>query len=293
MTAGIESGARANPPYLGFDGWSMVTQAVLMFVFTPLALGLVIHLSRRKGSPHSSLIVFVALTIVALLLDAPATRLASTAYDPDLWHLPVAWTPSAPTVEPFLALVTYGIFVFPGLLWTLLIHPALRRRLGPDSIAARHPLWLTFLATFALGFVSISSMELFFTRAEVYCYTQVVEWTALRAGTTWQYPILLAAPPMATLMALSALLMSENHAGRSVLERIAHRIQPLRGLPNLASLVAATAILGSAYLVTFFVPFGAIYSTGAATTLARPWPYPDSIVFDPHGYHERAAGRDR
>jgi hypothetical protein len=274
------------------DHWPLIVQVALIFVATPLAVWACVHLSRKQGRVHASLIVFFALTAVALTLDGAATRLAYTAYDPRLWHLPTIWAPSAPTVEPFLALVTYGIFVLPGLLWTRSIQPRVLAHLGADSVAARHPLWLVFVGTFAFAFVSIAAMELFLTRAEIYVYTQVLAPLAVRAGTTWQYPLVLAAPPMAALMAVSAVLMWESDPGRSVVERIAHRIHPMRRFPHLASWIVATVILSVTYVVMFFGPYGWVYSTGAATTLARPWPYSDTKVFDPQGYYEREESVD-
>ena len=47
-------------------------------------------------------------------------------------------------------------------------------------------------------------------------------------------------------------------------------------------------ILNVCYVVFFGIPFGIIRASGAATSVACPYPFPEAKVYDPQGLYEKA-----
>ena len=47
-------------------------------------------------------------------------------------------------------------------------------------------------------------------------------------------------------------------------------------------------VLNACYFVLYGGSFAIIRDTGAATSVACPWPYPEAKVYDPQGLYEKA-----
>jgi hypothetical protein len=63
--------------------------------------------------------------------------------------------------------------------------------------------------------------------------------------------------------------------------------RPFRARPALATFAVMFAILNVAYFC-YGASFGVIRATGAATSVACPWPFPEAKVYDPQGLYAEA-----
>ncbi|HZE65854.1 MAG TPA: spirocyclase AveC family protein, partial [Sporichthyaceae bacterium] len=89
------------------------------------------------------------------------------------------------------------------------------------------------------------------------------------------------------LTAVTAVLLWRDADGASVGTRIAARVRGLHGRPVAGEVVVAIVITALAY-----VPYNAVWAsfrlTNSADTVARPWPYENTKVYDPKGDYARA-----
>jgi hypothetical protein len=63
-------------------------------------------------------------------------------------------------------------------------------------------------------------------------------------------------------------------------------LRVFRGRPALGTFLVMFVVVNSAYLVLYGGSFALIRASGAATSVACPYPYPEAKVYDPQGYYE-------
>jgi hypothetical protein len=62
----------------------------------------------------------------------------------------------------------------------------------------------------------------------------------------------------------------------------------LRRTPALGTFLVMFVILNACYLFIYGGGFAIIRASGAATSVACPFPFPEAKVYDPQGYYEKA-----
>jgi hypothetical protein len=88
----------------------------------------------------------------------------------------------------------------------------------------------------------------------------------------------------------AGVLLYRDDTGRTQAEKLAQRIRTFRlfrARPALATFAVMFAILNVAYFC-YGASFGVIRATGAATSVACPWPFPEAKVYDPQGFYAEA-----
>ena len=275
-------GEPAFRPLFGWENWP----AIFEWGSLVLAIGfytVFIWLSRRSGRMHPGLMITIALTGVGLLEPA-ANWSCYCAYDPRLHHFPTSWpyVRLAPVVQPLVTVIAYPYYLLIPALIGFWAWRRLSRRLPATSWVNRHPLVSLFAGGYAVGVVfDLAAQPLLFPSG-VLVWTQIAG-PAIRAGETTQYPVL-TTMIWPLLTAATTLFLWRDDNGRTIAGRWVQRHRR----PRLAELAATWAVLSLTYLI-WIGAFGVIRATGAAKTLARPWPFPATEVFDPDGYYK--AGR--
>jgi hypothetical protein len=278
---------RAHKPYLGFDYWPQFFE-IASLVVAALMWTYFIRLSRRRGRWHPALVMMFAATLLCWL-DPIENWVTYATYDPRLIHFPAnwPWASISPTVEPLVVFAGYPYY------YMLPARPAffvLRRYLLPrarsGSWVSRHPLWSAFVLATAFGIVWDAVLEMFLTRIELYNYSHVLGPT-LRSGTTWQFPIVIEAGLSSLMMGACAVLMWRDDSGRTPGERLSQRLRLFRDRPRVGAVSMALIFMSLAYLA-YGSGFLAARMSHSAKTLARPWGYQDTKVYDPHGYYQKA-----
>jgi hypothetical protein len=256
----------AHPQLWGFHHWLTVVQ-IATLVASGAFLAVFVARSRREGRLHPVLPVLGGLFVMGLLTDSFANWSSSAAMNPDLLHYPTSWWffDVSPTVEPLINTVAYPyLFLAPALAVTTL----LARRPMP-----RRPLLTVFAFAFAISVpINWVLVNLFMVRIEYWTYTQIPGWAAVRGGTPWQYPW---TDPL-TLSVLTGvtavLLWQGTHRAQ---RRVAREI------------VVVALVTALAYL-----PYNAVWAsfrlTNNGDTLAKPWIFDNTTVYDPKGDYARA-----
>lgn len=272
-------------PLFGWGDWPAVFEWGSVVVAVGF-WGVFLRLSRRAGRMHPGLLLTIALTGVGLL-EPVANWSCYCAYDPRLLHFPTSWpyVRLAPVVQPMVTVIAYPYYLmFPALaafgLWRVL-----GRRLPPEHPMVRHPLVALFVGGYAVGvaFDLVAQFALF--PSGVLVWTQIAG-PAIRAGQTTQYPLLTTLIwPIFT--AVTTLFLWRDDTGRTIAARFVARVGALARRPRLAEVGVAWAVLSLTYLV-WIGAFGVIRASGQAKTLARPWPFNGTEVFDPDGYYYKA-----
>ncbi|HYH49323.1 MAG TPA: spirocyclase AveC family protein [Acidimicrobiia bacterium] len=275
-------GEPAFRPLFGWENWP----AIFEWGSLALAIGfytVFIWLSRRSGRMHPGLMVTIALTGVGLL-EPLANWSCYCAYDPRLHHFPASWpyVRLAPVVQPLVTVIAYPYYLlFPALIGFWAWRRVARHR-PATSWVNRHPLAALFAGGYTIGAVfDLAAQPLLFPSG-VLVWTQIAG-PAIRAGETTQYPVLTTMIWPLLTAATTLFLWRDDH-GRTIAGRWVER----RRRPRLAEVGATWAVLSLTYLM-WIGAFGVIRASGAAKTLARPWPFPGTEVFDPDGYYK--AGR--
>jgi hypothetical protein len=257
----------AHPQLWGFDQWLTVVQ-IATLAASGAFLAYFVARSRRAGRLHPALPVLGGLFVMGLLTDSFANWTSSAAMNPDLVHYPAGWWffDVSPTVEPLINTVAYPyLFLGPALAVTTY----LARRAVP-----RRPLLTVFVLAFVVSVpINWVLVNLFLVRIEYWTYTQIPSWAAVRGGTPWQYPW---TDPLtlSVLTGVTAVLLWRGiHAVRT--RRVAREIV-------VVALVTALA----------YVPYNAVWAsfrlTNSGDTLAKPWIFDNTKVYDPNGDYARA-----
>jgi Spirocyclase AveC-like len=130
-------------------------------------------------------------------------------------------------------------------------------------------------------------MEATFVQMGFYTYTQVIPWASIFNGTPHQFPLIWEAVLFGIMLSAAAPLMWVDDTGRTWPEAVARRTRIFANRPYVGAFVIAWALMSVVYLA-YGLSFGIIRATGIATSTAQHWRYPETKVFDPQGYYEKA-----
>jgi hypothetical protein len=88
------------------------------------------------------------------------------------------------------------------------------------------------------------------------------------------------------VMIPAGILVYRDDTGRTVAEKMAQRARLFPDRPRLATFIVMFVIINVAYFA-YGAGFTIIRMSGAATSVACPWPYLEAKVYDPQGFYER------
>ncbi len=127
-------------------------------------------------------------------------------------------------------------------------------------------------------------------RTGMYVYSQVIPFGSIFTGHAYQFPLIWESSLVTAVMIPVGVLLYRDDTGRTVAEKLALRIRlrAFRGRPALATFVVMFLIVNAAYLFLYGGGFAVIRASGAATSVACPFPYPEAKVYDPQGFYEKA-----
>jgi hypothetical protein len=269
----------------GKTDWIVMHEVGLVLVLITLAVVIAIYWQRYPRHP----ILLMAFAATALIWLDPVMNWAPYAvYNPQLTHWPETWplVSLSPTVEPFVVMgyATFYVGTFFPAVWILRRIQA-RRRL--DSFVWRHPLITLAGLIFLIGFVYDAFLEVFCVRTGLYIYSQVIPFGSLWAGKWYQFPLLWESSLVTLVMIPAGVLLYRDDTGRTQAEKLAHRVRAFQGRPALGTFIVMFAVLNVAY-VGYGAAYAAIRISGAATSVACPWPFPEAKVYDPQGLYAKA-----
>lgn len=265
---------------IDFVFWGQVLGAVLLVV-TIVASILVWR--RHPGHP----VILMILASSTLFWWDPINNWAiGLVYNPNLWHFPRdwPWLNISPIIEP-LTSVIYAPYV---LLPYFLAMPALRaiqRRRGPEAFVWRHPLISIGVLTFIIGVIWDAAQEILLTRTQFLTYSHVVEFGSIDVGKNSQFPLLMASVLITVIMIPASILLYRDDTGKSQAGKIAQRLRMHARHPILATFLVMAVVVNVA-MMSFSSAFWLARTTGAASTVACPWPYPQAKTWDPRGYYQ-------
>ena len=139
-----------------------------------------------------------------------------------------------------------------------------------------------------VGFVYDAVQEILLVRTGMYIYSQVIPFGSVFTGKPYQFPLLWESVLVTTVMIPAAVLLYRDDTGRTVAEKLALRVRGFRTRPALGTFLVMFGILSACYLVLYGGSFAAIRASGAASSVACPWPYPEAKVYDPQGSYAKA-----
>jgi hypothetical protein len=258
---------------------TVIAMTVIVVVF-------VVSWRRRPRHP----ILMMAIVCTTLVWQDPIMNWAPYAvYNPQLWHWPETWplVSLSPTVEPFIV-VGYVMFYLAPYFPAIFVLRRLQRTRSVDAFVWRHPLICLGALIYVFGFVYDAVQEIILIRTQLYSYSQVIPFGSVFTGKSYQFPLLWESSLVTAVMIPAGVLLYRDDTGRTVAEKLAQRIRLFPGRPALATFAVMFVILNSAYLFLYGGSFAAIRASGAATSVACPWPFPEAKVYDPQGYYEKA-----
>jgi hypothetical protein len=190
-------------------------------------------------------------------------------------------------VEPFIVIgyVAFYLAPFFPAVWIL---RRIQRRRPVDSFVWRHPLISLAVLIYVVGFVYDAIQEILLVRTQLYIYSQVIPFGSVFTGKPYQFPLLWESTLVTMVMIPAGVLLYRDDTGRTVAEKLAQRIRAFRGRPALGTFAVMFAILNAAYLFGYGGSFAIIRASGAATSVACPYPFPEAKVYDPQGWYEKA-----
>jgi hypothetical protein len=236
----------------------------------------------RRHPGHPILLMVLATTI--LVWQDPIMNWAPYAvYNPQLWHFPVNWplVSLSPTVEPFVVIgyATFYLGPFFPAIWAL---RRIQARRPPTSFAWRHPLISLAALIVVIGFVMDAILEGGLVHTGMYVYSQVIPFGSIFAGKFYQFPLIWESCIVLLVMIPAGVLLYRDDTGRTQAEKLAQSVRIFRGRPALGTFLVMFVIINVAYF-GYGASFAIIKASGAATSLACPWPYPEAKVYDPQG----------
>jgi hypothetical protein len=266
--------------WLGFLQYGTVLQmAQIIVIFTVL---------WWRWPKHPVLLMAIACT--SIVWQDPIMNWAPYAvYNPALWHWPETWplVSLSPTVEPFIVFGYVMFYLVPGLIGIWVLRRIQRGR-PVTSFVWRHPLISLAVLIYVIGFVYDAIQEIILVRTQLYIYSQVIPFGSVFTGKPYQFPLLWESTLVTAVMIPAGVLLYRDDTGRTVAEKLAQRVRAFRGRPALGSFVVMILILNACYLFIYGGSFAIIRASGAATSVACPYPFPTAKVYDPQGFYERA-----
>jgi hypothetical protein len=266
--------------------WAAVID-VGTFVF--LSVGAVaIAFAWRRYPRHPNLLMLIAGTCV-VWLDPPANWVSYVVYNPELFHYPEdwPWMSLSPTVEPLVDFAYATALVGPVFLGMPLLRKLQARR-PIDAFVWRHPLLCLSAIMFVIGFFVDAILEIFCVSTKIYTYSQVPPFGSIFVGEYNQFPLIWESSLVPAVMICAALLLYRDDTGRTQAEKLAQRLRIVSNRPALAAFLLMLGMLSMTYFSIFGGGWWLIRAGGFATSVACPWPYPQTKVYDPQGFYEKA-----
>jgi uncharacterized protein DUF5135 len=269
----------------GKSDWIIMQEVGLVLMLILLvAIGAVFW---QRYPRHPVLLMAIAATAL-IWLDPVMNWAPYAVYNPQVTHWKETWAlfSLSPTVEPFIVVgyATFYVATFFPAVWIL---RRIQARRAHNTFAWRHPLISLAAIIFVLGFVYDAFLEIFCIRTGLYIYSQVVPFGSLWAGKWYQFPLLWESTLVTLVMIPAGVLLYQDDTGKTQAEKLAHRVRAFRGRPALGTFIVMFAILNVAYLC-YGAAYAVIRVSGAATSVACPWPFPEAKVYDPQGFYEKA-----
>ncbi|WP_029112579.1 spirocyclase AveC family protein [Mycobacterium sp. URHB0044] len=268
----------------GFGNWMWWVQIGTALMLVQLVVIFIIGWRRNPGSP----VMLMVLCTTLIVWQDPIMNWAPFAvYNPDLLHWPESWPliMMSPTVEPFIVF-GYVTFYFGPYFVAVWILRKLQAKRAPEAFVWRHPLISLGLLILVIGFVFDAMLEIGSIRTGMYIYSQVIPFGSVFVGTPFQFPLIWESLSVTFVMIPAGILVYRDDTGKSVAEKLAAKARLFPTKPVLGTFLVMFAITNVAYF-TYGAWFAAIKMSGAATSVACPWPYPEAKVFDPQGYYEK------
>jgi hypothetical protein len=281
----VEGAPRPVEPLFGFDGWITLHQLGTVVMMVVLVVGFVLAWRRYPRHP----ILLMALVTTILVWQDPIMNWAPFAvYNPQLWHWPETWplVSLSPTVEPFIV-IGYATFYMAPFFPAVWILRRLQARRSADAFVWKHPLVCLGLLIYAIGFVFDACLEIFLVRTQLYIYSQVPSFGSVGTGEWYQFPLIWEASLVTLVMIPAGVLLYRDDTGKTVAEKLAHRVRWFRTRPALGTFLVMFVIINVAYFA-YGLGFATLRATKLADSVACPWPYPEAKVYDPNGFYEEA-----
>jgi hypothetical protein len=282
----VQGHPRPVRPLFGDTAWMTKMQVGTVVTMSIVVVLFVVHWRRRPKHP----VLLMALACTAIVWMDPIMNWAPYAvYNPLLWHWPESWplVSLSPTVEPF---VVFGYVMF----YLLPYFPAMallrrwQQRSSVDSFVWRHPLITMAGLIFVIGFIFDVILEVFSIRAGLYIYSQVIPFGSIFVGKTYQFPLIWESSLVTLVMIPAGVLLYRDDTGRTQAEKLAQRVRGrfFQARPAFTTFCVMFVILMFAYSL-YGLGYAIIRWSGAATSVACPYPYPEAKVYDPQGFYAK------
>ena len=279
--AGVGKPPPVQPLWSNID-WLTLGQVLGAVLFAATIVACVWAWRRHPGHP------VVQMTIASSTLfwwDAVNNWMIGLVYNPSLWHFPRdwPWLNISPIIMPLTSFV-YAPYVMLPYFLAMPVLRLLQKRRGRDTFVWRHPLICIAALTFAIGAIWDMGQEILLVRVQFLTYTHAIAFGTIDLGEYRQFPL-----PMAELITIvmmpASVLLYRDEAGKSQAEKLAQRFRLYAQRPKLATFLVMAVTLNIA-MICFSSTFWLARTTGAASTVACPWPYPSAKTWDPQGYYE-------
>jgi hypothetical protein len=281
----VEGAPRPVEPLWGFDHWITLHQIGTVVMMVVLVVGFA--LAWRRHPRHPVLLMVLATTL--LVWQDPIMNWAPFAvYNPELWHWPETWplVSLAPTVEPFIV-IGYATFYMAPFFPAIWILRRMQARRPPTSFVWRHPLISLSFLILPIGIVFDAFLEIFLVRTQLYIYSQVMPFGAFAAGEWYQFPLIWETVMVTFVMIPAGVLLYRDDTGKTQAEKLALKVRWFRTRPALGTFLVMFGVINVAYFA-YGAGYALIRDTRAATSVACPWPFPETKVYDPQGFYEEA-----
>jgi uncharacterized protein DUF5135 len=270
-------------PLLAPFDWVMWGQILGALLAAGTVVASVLVWRRHPGHPA----ILMILASSTLFWWDPINNWAiGLVYNPNLWHFPRdwPWLNISPVIEPLTSFI-YAPYVLLPYFLAMPILGALQRRSDQGSFAWRHPLISIAVLTFIIGIIWDAAQEILLTRAQFLAYSHVIEFGSIDLGKHSQFPLMMASVLITVVMIPASVLLFRDDTGRSQAEKLAQRLRLHARHPALATFLVMAVVLNIA-MISFSSTFWLVRATGAASTVACPWPYPQAKTWDPRGYYQ-------
>jgi len=133
-----------------------------------------------------------------------------------------------------------------------------------------------------------AAVEIVCISKRVYAYSQVPEFGSIFVGQYNQFPLLWESGLATSMMIAASIMVYRDDTGRTQAEKLAQRVRLLPTRPALASFLVMFMALSLSYLAVYGGGFLFIRAAKLSTSVACPWPFPETKVYDPQGFYEKA-----
>lgn len=279
---GVDKAPPVEPLWPGVDVLT-IGQVAATILFAATILGVI--WGWRRYPRHPFLLMVIASNTLCWF-DPINNWMIGLVYNPRMWHFPQdwRWVSMSPIIEPLTSFVYAPYILLPYFLAMPLLR-RLQKNRDPDAYVWRHPLISLGVITFCVGFIWDAAQEIVLVSTQFLTYTHVVPFGSIYVGENKQFPLLMASGLITITMIPAAVLLYRDDTGRTQAEKVAQRFKIYAKRPTMATFLVMAVTLNVCF-ITFSSSFWLVRVTGAASSVACPWPYPASQVWDPHGLYE-------